>query len=138
MNRKLIYLIFIALVAFGIWRLQAPAPTAANQDGKALVQVNAPELTSAGASGKAAFDEKCAVCHGTNAAGVDGSGPPLIHRIYEPNHHGDGAFFSAAINGVRAHHWKFGNMPPVEGITKEQVQKIVTYVREVQKFNNIF
>ena len=138
MNRKLIYLIFIALVAFGIWRLQAPAPKAANSGGKALAQVNVPELTTAGASGKAAFDEKCAVCHGTNAAGVDGSGPPLIHRIYEPNHHGDGAFFNAAINGVRAHHWKFGNMPPVEGITKEQVQEIVTYVREVQKFNKIF
>ena len=84
-----------------------------------------------------AFEAKCSACHGVNAAGRDGSGPPLIHKIYEPSHHGDGAFLVAATNGVRQHHWSFGNMPPVEGITQAEVKSIVTYVREVQRANGI-
>jgi hypothetical protein len=51
--------------------------------------------------------------------------------------HGDGAFLVAATNGVRQHHWSFGNMPPVEGITQAEVKSIVTYVREVQRANGI-
>jgi len=39
---------------------------------------------------------------------------------------------------VRAHHWKFGNMPPVEGIHDEDVIKIIAFVRAVQKENGIF
>ena len=58
--------------------------------------------------------------------------------IYEPNHHGDMSFRLAARQGVRAHHWDFGNMPPVEGVTDEDVIKITRYVRELQKANGIF
>ena len=49
------------------------------------------------------------------AAGHDGAGPPLVHKIYQPGHRSDMAFVLAAQNGVRAHHWPFGNRPPVEG-----------------------
>jgi len=66
-----------------------------------------------------------------------GVAPPLVHKIYEPNHHGDMAFLMAARNGVRAHHWKFGNMPPVEGITDAEVITIVAYVRALQRANGI-
>ena len=83
-------------------------------------------------TGDKIYTEKCSACHGVNAAGREGAGPPLIHKIYEPSHHGDGAFLVAATNGVRQHHWSFGNMPPVEGITQAEVKSIVTYVREVQ------
>ncbi len=41
--------------------------------------------------------------------------PRLVHKIYEPNHHADFAFQRAAAQGVKAHHWKFGNMPKIEG-----------------------
>jgi len=39
---------------------------------------------------------------------------------------------------VRAHHWNFGNMPPAEGVSDEDVIKITRYVRELQKANGIY
>ena len=60
-------------------------------------------------------------------------GPPFIDIVYEPNHHGDEAFISAAMNGVSAHHWPFGDMPPVEGITEAEIRPIIAYVRALQR-----
>jgi len=40
-------------------------------------------------------------------------------------------------NGVRAHHWKFGSMPPVDGITDAEDGTIVAYVRALQRANGI-
>ena len=103
-----------------------------------MVEVVLPEALSSNAEiGKLAFEAKCADCHGTNAAGQEGVAPPLVHKIYEPSHHGDGSFLLAAKNGVRAHHWRFGDMPPVEGITDGDVKMIVAYVRELQRANGI-
>lgn len=87
--------------------------------------------------GARAYETSCAQCHGANARGKAGVAPPLVHKIYEPSHHGDMAFVLAAQNGVRAHHWKFGNMPPVEGLTKAEVLNIVAYVRALQRKNGI-
>ncbi|WP_417207525.1 c-type cytochrome [Antarctobacter sp.] len=106
--------------------------------GAALVQVVVPETLSPVAQiGKTGFDAICAACHGQNAAGRNGMGPPLIHKIYEPSHHGDESFQLAVQRGVRAHHWTFGNMPPVEGLTRADVVAIVGYVREMQRANGI-
>jgi mono/diheme cytochrome c family protein len=82
--------------------------------------------------GETKFNSSCAACHGKEAAGTD-HGPPLVHKIYEPNHHGDPAFQRAVANGVRAHHWEFGNMPKIEGVTPEDVDQIVKYVRWLQR-----
>ena len=82
--------------------------------------------------GEAAFNSNCAVCHGIGGVGTD-TGPPFLHRVYEPNHHGDQAFYRAAMQGVRAHHWKFGNMPPVEGMTKDLMVEIISYIRWTQR-----
>jgi mono/diheme cytochrome c family protein len=81
--------------------------------------------------GETKFNSSCAACHGKEAAGTD-HGPPLVHKIYEPNH-GDPAFQRAVANGVRAHHWEFGNMPKIEGVTPEDVDQIVKYVRWLQR-----
>ncbi|GBL39087.1 MAG: cytochrome c [Nitrospira sp.] len=83
-------------------------------------------------AGEAKFTANCAACHGSQAAGT-GHGPPLVHKIYEPNHHGDAAFQRATANGVKAHHWEFGNMPKIEGVTPEDVDQIVQYVRWLQR-----
>ena len=112
----------------------APPPT-----GAALIEVTLPEtLTAQAQTGKTAFEAKCAVCHGPNAAGNANAAPPLVHKIYEPSHHGDESFQRAAAMGVQAHHWRFGNMPPVEGITRAEVETIVAYIRELQRANGIF
>lgn len=106
--------------------------------GAALASVIVPELSEPAQAGEAIFNRSCATCHGRDAAGQDGIAPPLIHKIYEPNHHADASIYLAAKNGVRAHHWQFGNMPPVEGVTDPELEKIVLYVRELQRANGIY
>ncbi len=113
---------------------QAPAPVT---DGPPLVAAVVPEFGADERVGEAAYNARCASCHGVNAAGQDGIAPPLVHRIYEPGHHGDQAFLVAAQLGVRAHHWRFGDMPPVDGIAETEVASIVTYVRALQRANGI-
>jgi mono/diheme cytochrome c family protein len=106
--------------------------------GGTLADVILPETLSQNAHiGKLAFEAKCAACHGINAAGQDGVAPPLVHLIYEPNHHGDESFQRAAAVGVRARHWPFGDMPPVEGVTRGDVALITAYIRELQRANGI-
>lgn len=115
-----------------------PPDTSELASGDPIVQVSVPtELSSNAQIGKSAFEAKCAACHGANAAGQNGVAPPLVHKIYEPSHHGDEAFWIAAQRGVRSHHWKFGDMPQVEGLTRGDVKMIVAYVRELQRANGI-
>lgn len=87
--------------------------------------------------GNEKFHTFCAPCHGPQGVGT-GHGPPLVHKIYEPSHHADIAFQRAAAQGVRAHHWKFGNMPKIDGVTSEDVTEIIGYVRWLQKQAGIF
>ena len=91
-----------------------------------------PSLMSNPAIGKKLFEKHCASCHGIALNGSD-KGPPLLHRIYEPSHHADIAFQLAVKNGVRAHHWQFGDMAPLPQITPDDVAHITAYVRAEQK-----
>lgn len=100
------------------------------------VHVEVPALKGAAAAGEAVFAASCAVCHGRDAAGSE-QGPPLVHRIYEPGHHGDAAFALAVARGVRQHHWSFGDMPPQPGVSPREVEQIVAYVRALQRANGI-
>ncbi|MBY4891165.1 cytochrome c [Rhodobacteraceae bacterium N5(2021)] len=150
MNSKTVTVAIAFIAAFvGVgWWLFAPGgneqnPTAASDavavaQGSPMVEVQVPETLSGQAQiGQRGFEGLCAQCHGENAAGRQGIGPALVHRIYEPSHHADAAFLLAAQNGVRAHHWNFGNMPPVEGVTRADVMAITAYVRELQRANGI-
>ncbi len=82
--------------------------------------------------GETLFNQHCAQCHGQGARGTD-QGPPLVHRIYEPGHHSDMSFYMAVKQGVRAHHWQFGDMPPREGVSAEEAGHIIAYVRREQR-----
>ncbi len=95
---------------------------------RGIAATSPPEL----ASGKTLFEQNCSVCHGPAGDGTT-QGPPLVHIIYEPNHHADAAFILAARNGVRAHHWQFGDMAPLPGVTDAMVQEIVGYIRWLQR-----
>lgn len=104
-----------------------------------IVKVTMPPSLSAKAqTGQERFKTNCASCHGINAAGQDGVAPPLVHKIYEPNHHADESFQRAVAMGVRAHHWSFGNMPATDGLDRKQVSEIVIYMRELQRANGIY
>ena len=130
----------VAAAAVAGWTAFAPdaTPPGPAPQGAALAAVTIPDTLSPQAQiGRTAFEANCAACHGQNAAGVDGAGPPLVHKIYEPSHHGDESFQLAVAQGVRAHHWRFGNMQAVEGLTRADVSAIIAYVRELQRANGI-
>lgn len=114
---------------------QAATPAA----GGAIAVVSPPASSSPEAEiGTRIFDVACASCHGTNAAGQSGKGPPLVHPIHETSHHADIAFATAVRNGVRAHHWEFGAMPSVdERLTDGEISYVVRHVRELQLANGI-
>ncbi len=126
--------IIVALGTFKFWNWNGGEQKATNG---ALVEVSIPKLSADATRGEDAFNSYCSSCHGVNGAGKDGVAPPLIHKIYEPSHHGDIAFVNAARNAVRQHHWPFGNMPPIERVTDEELSLIIVYVREIQRANGI-
>ncbi len=125
-------LVLVAAAALG-WMNYGPGSRTATT---ANASVNVPELSGSTAEGAGLFKQFCVECHGENGGGAD-KGPPLIHKYYEPNHHSDQAFIVATLYGARQHHWQFGNMKPVEGISEDEVVKIITYVRAVQRANGI-
>jgi mono/diheme cytochrome c family protein len=97
--------------------------------GEADIAPQDPELVAVGADLYAAH---CAECHGSDLRGTE-QGPSFLSQVYEPGHHGDGAFLVAIVAGVRPHHWDFGPMPPIEGLTPQDVEAIVAFVREQQR-----
>jgi len=82
--------------------------------------------------GQLLFNQSCQSCHGTNGRGTI-QGPPLVDKTYEPKHHANLAFNFAVKNGVRSHHWKFGDMPAVPEISPEMIGHITQYIRTLQK-----
>jgi cytochrome c2 len=95
------------------------------------------ELPTEFKEGESKFNAFCSRCHGAQATGT-AQGPPLVHKIYEPNHHADFAFQRAAAQGVKAHHWKFGDMPKIDGVTADDVTQIIGYIRWLQRQAGIF
>jgi|TARA_B110000259_G_C14034285_1_gene408453 cytochrome c len=142
MKKKIIIcsVLFIGLsmVSILIWKNQNQSIVNQTVNGSAIVSVSVPnELSVLAQRGEGIFLAKCASCHGINAAGKTEIAPPLVHKIYEPSHHGNESFQRAVAMGVRAHHWPFGNMPKVAGVTRAEVSTIITYVRELQRANGI-
>jgi mono/diheme cytochrome c family protein len=140
MNRAIYLAVGVGAAGIAaVWALQPgsemPAETA---PGAPMVKVAVPPMSGTAREGEELFNANCAVCHGENAAGQEGVAPPLVHKIYEPGHHGDGSFYLAALRGVRAHHWPFGDMPPVEGVAERDMARIIAYVRTLQRENGIF
>ena len=84
------------------------------------------------AAGEELYAATCAVCHGVDAGGTT-TGPPFLHEVYVPSHHADGSFLAAVRNGVQPHHWDFGPMPPVQGLSDQDVADIIAWVRQQQR-----
>jgi len=87
--------------------------------------------------GAALYNKNCSKCHGLNGVGTD-KGPPFLNKIYKPSHHSDMSFHRAVMDGVRSHHWQFGNMPAIEGIDMAEMGKIIKYVRTIQQEAGIY
>ena len=117
------------LVVVAVWYATRGAPD------QVAVQMPA-QLSPLASVGQAAFGVHCARCHGAIAGGTR-QGPPLVHSLYVANHHADLAFVVAARTGVRAHHWPYGNMPPVRDVSDADLAAIIAFVRELQRANGI-
>lgn len=89
------------------------------------------------ARGQLLYEKYCSSCHGLQLEGTD-RGPPLLHPFYKPSHHGDQSFYRAALQGVRQHHWNFGDMPPVSGMTRGKMDRVVPYLRYYQRQKKLY
>ena len=86
--------------------------------------------------GKAEYQKACVECHGAGLLGSE-KGPSLLDSTYKDSHHADLSFYYAVKSGVRQHHWRFGDMPKIAGLSPERVSDIIAYVRHKQKLSNI-
>lgn len=115
----------IALFAAGC---DKPSPEQLRQ----RMHLPAPGFQADAAQGRALFAAHCVVCHGAGARG-SAQGPPLVDKVYRPGHHADLSFHRAVKDGVKQHHWQFGDMPPMPEVTPEQTAHIVAYLRGLQR-----
>jgi mono/diheme cytochrome c family protein len=89
----------------------------------------APQDGALALRGAEVFQASCARCHGADVRGTD-NGPSLLSEVYEPDHHADLSFLLAVQRGTPAHHWR---MPPIEGLTQDDVAAVTAFVRENQR-----
>lgn len=82
--------------------------------------------------GKQLYGGACAMCHGADLRGTS-RGPSQLSKIYEPSHHPDEAYRSAVKNGVRAHHWRFGDMPSLPEFPDDALTDVIAYIRSEQQ-----
>lgn len=106
---------------------EAPDP----EERRASQHLPPPGFKGEPAQGAALFATYCQACHGAAGTGTD-QGPPLVDKVYQTQHHADFAFHMAVRDGVRQHHWAFGDMPAVADITPEQTEHIVAFIRREQ------
>ena len=128
---------FLATTLVILAGLAAAGGAGLAQSGAIYPDPKEPEMTPRLQLGLMNYSAYCAVCHGKTAGGSD-IGPTFIHRVYHPNHHTDGHFFAAPKRGTPAHHFKFGDMPPVEEVNNAQLDLITEYIRAVQRVNGLF
>lgn len=133
-QRPLIATVLVGIVGLLAWVLLDTGSTSNNSAGTG--KLNMPEFSAIEVAGKAAFDANCAKCHGTHGIGTD-KGPPFMHVIYNPGHHSDESFRRAVRQGVRQHHWRFGDMPSQPQVTDRELGAIVRYVRALQQANGV-
>jgi mono/diheme cytochrome c family protein len=107
----------------------AAACASPEADVETLLAAQVPEQH---ARGRVVFESACISCHGALGLGTE-QGPPLVHAVYRLRHHADEAFRFAVSRGVRAHHWRFGDMPAVPGLAAEDVEAVIGYVRWLQR-----
>lgn len=96
-----------------------------------------PLPTTAGSgAGADLYDQSCAACHGTDLRGT-ARGPSHLSQVYAADHHPDASFRAAISQGSAAHHWDFGDMPPVDGLSDDEIDLIIAYIRDQQETHGL-
>ena len=136
-SRLVLFAVLVWIVSVGCSEGEDDEYSATDTSDSQTVSVSAPDLSDVARQGAELFTANCSECHGPIAGGSS-QGPPLVDNIYEPGHHADFSFHVAVNRGSPQHHWRFGEMEPVAGLSPEDVNKIICYVRELQYANGIF
>lgn len=84
------------------------------------------------AQGVEVFDANCATCHGEDLLGTF-VGPPLLHEIYAPDRLADDDIRAAIANGVTPKNWDFSGMPAFPGLSTDDVDALIEYIRSSQR-----
>lgn len=85
--------------------------------------------------GVAAFSDACAACHGRLADGT-GRGPNLIAPQYGRSTFRDDQFRRAVRMGMPARRG-YGAMPPAPGVSARNLERMIAFVRELQRNKGI-
>ncbi len=85
--------------------------------------------------GLIAFAGACARCHGRLAEGTE-RGPNLIHRDYGPGVRSDAQFRRAVREGMPAR-GGYGAMPPSPDVSQPRLERMITFLRGLQRANGI-
>ncbi len=85
--------------------------------------------------GLVALAGECARCHGRLAEGTDRS-PNLIHPDYGPRVRTDAQFRRAVREGMPAR-GGYGAMPPSPGVSKHRLERMIAFLRGLQRANGI-
>ena len=136
-HRSVLLTVLVCVLMVGCSEGEDDEYSGAEAAGSQTVSVVVPDLSDVARQGAELFTANCSECHGATAGGSS-QGPPLVDKIYEPGHHADFSFVRAVDVGSPQHHWQFGDMEPVPGLSPEDVKKIICYVRELQYANGIF
>lgn len=91
--------------------------------------------------GGVAFAEECAGCHGRLGWGTQ-RGPNLIHPDYGPRVLSDTQIRRAVREGVPArqgvgNRGGYIDMPPASNLSERRLNRMVTFLREIQRMNGI-
>lgn len=101
-------------------------------DGEFLI----PSLSTRAQDGREHFAAHCGACHGAYGEGSD-IGPMLVHALYGSSVFPDEEILRSVREGAVARNWPFGDMPPIEGTTDDQMILVIDFIREVQAGNGI-
>ena len=95
-----------------------------------------PTATVGAARGAEVYAQSCASCHGSDLRGT-AMGPSHLSKVYEVGHHGDASFRRAIEQGSSQHHWCFGPMAAVPGLSEQDITSVIAYVRQEQQSRGI-
>lgn len=95
-----------------------------------------PNLSFKAHEGREHFAAACGACHGAYGEGSD-NGPVLIHALYGRTLFLDEQIVAAVREGAEARNWPFGDMPAVEGVSDQNLDMMIGFLREVQAANDI-
>lgn len=109
--------------------------------GKEKISIKAsptiPELSASAQHGRVVLNERCADCHGIDGTGGSRKGPPILHSMYRREIFPDFQFKRSVLDGKREKNWRFGPMEPVKGLSDEDINGVIAFVREVQDATGI-